>query len=447
MKSLAFLLSLSLVASHVVAASFPDTATSQFEKEIAVLKASGAVQGYPDDGTFRPDTLLNRAEFVKILIEYHHKVSGGDPGKCFTDFSSGGLESAEWYYAYACKAKVLGYVYGYPDGSFGGTKNINLAEALKIVMQAEHVYVQHAQKSEHWFDPYFAVADTLSLFKNIPRDPAHDVTRGEMAYLVVLVGRALETSTNTVQESSGQGTFEQERSRRESQPPVLAGYGIDFGAMDDGHFGDFYDPAEAAAGEYFQKFRPFDPFGAPGFGASHEISSSLNFWVKPNTLVRSPISGVVTSVEFQELHRDYEIHLRRSDDDWWIVSFDHVMPLDDEHPLKTLLGTRVSVGDIIARVGNQSPYGNLDPVADHYKGFVELQVNFENHFGERTHYFQEIRCPAHLLEPVLRVELDNAVAALMRLWEAAKRDTTLYDESLNIDSPACAARILGPPVP
>src|SRR3990167_7885093 len=94
------------------AASFPDTATSQFETEIAHLKASGAVSGYPEDGTFRPNKWINRAEFVKILLEYNKDVQGTGPSMCFTDFNPGGFETAEWYYAYACEAKALGYIQG-----------------------------------------------------------------------------------------------------------------------------------------------------------------------------------------------------------------------------------------------------------------------------------------------------------------------------------------------
>ena len=188
MKRFALFVLCMLFATQGQAASFPDTATSQFEAEIANLKASGAASGYPEDGTFRPNKWINRAEFVKILLEYNQDVQGSGPSMCFTDFNPGDFETAEWYYAYACEAKTLGYIQGYPDGSFGGEKNINLAEALKIVISAKHLPIPHyIQEPEHWYDPFFIIADELHLFHKIARDPAHFVTRGEMAFIVVTI--------------------------------------------------------------------------------------------------------------------------------------------------------------------------------------------------------------------------------------------------------------------
>lgn len=185
MKKISSLLLSILISAPVYAASFPDTGASPYDQEIGLLKSSGAVSGYAD-GTFHPNSTINRAEFVKILLEYNQDVQGTGPSACFTDFNPGGFETAEWYYAYACEAKTLGYIQGYPDGSFGGGKNINLAEALKIVINAKHLPLpQYIQAPEHWYDPYFIVADELSLFSKITRDPAHLVTRGEVAYLMV----------------------------------------------------------------------------------------------------------------------------------------------------------------------------------------------------------------------------------------------------------------------
>lgn len=190
LKHFALFVLCTLFVIQVHAASFPDTVNSQFEAEIATLKASGAVSGYPEDGTFRPNKWINRAEFVKILLEYNQDIQGTGSSMCFTDFNSGGFETSEWFYAYACEAKALGYIQGYPDGSFGGEKNINLAEALKIVINAKHVSLpQYIEQPEHWYDPYFIVADELSVFHKINSNPAHLVTRAEMAHIIVTINR------------------------------------------------------------------------------------------------------------------------------------------------------------------------------------------------------------------------------------------------------------------
>lgn len=190
------LIPLLFLASQAHASNFPDAVNSPFESEIAILKESGAVSGYPEDGTYRPDKLINRAEFVKILLLYNQDIAGIGPAKCFTDFRDGGIQSAEWYYAYACEAKALGYIEGYPDGSFGGERYINLAEALKIVMSSNNTPLpQFIQAPKDWYDPYFITADEIGLFNRIARVPSHFVTRGEMAYIFVTISQAGTTPT------------------------------------------------------------------------------------------------------------------------------------------------------------------------------------------------------------------------------------------------------------
>jgi len=49
--------------------SFPDIAGTQYADEIEYAREKGYINGY-DDGTFRPDALLNRAEIVKILYKF-----------------------------------------------------------------------------------------------------------------------------------------------------------------------------------------------------------------------------------------------------------------------------------------------------------------------------------------------------------------------------------------
>jgi hypothetical protein len=198
MKRLMIILLSILLSAPAYAASFPDTGSSSFDDEIGILKTAGAVSGYPEDGTFRPDSRINRAEFVKILLEYNQDVHGTGPSACFTDFHESGMEQAEWYYAYACKAKALGYIQGYPDGSFGGGKNINLAEALKIAINAKQLPLpRYIRQPDQWYDPYFVVGDELSLFGKIARDPGHLITRGEMAYIMVTVGNHKASSASS----------------------------------------------------------------------------------------------------------------------------------------------------------------------------------------------------------------------------------------------------------
>ncbi len=98
----------------------------------AILKIAdkGIISGYPD-GSFKPELQINRAEFLKILVEATKgtgvEISGSN---CFPDVKN------EWFAPYICYAKARGWVGGYPDGSFQPANPVNRAEALKILSQS-----------------------------------------------------------------------------------------------------------------------------------------------------------------------------------------------------------------------------------------------------------------------------------------------------------------------
>ena len=88
------------------------------------------VDGY-DDGTFKPDAPINRAEALKIIflasklepfddIDYSDRFSDVRPG--------------DWYEEYVSSALSYEFVEGYDDGTFRPGQSITRAEASKIVL-------------------------------------------------------------------------------------------------------------------------------------------------------------------------------------------------------------------------------------------------------------------------------------------------------------------------
>jgi hypothetical protein len=131
--SLSFLLSLALFGvSPALAQGFFDVPKEHtYFDAIEYVKSNGIVQGY-SDGTFKPDNTINRAEFLKILIEAQFKDSS-DVESC-TGQSFHDVPTNEWYSKYACFAKSQGIIKGYSDGSFKPNQTISFAEAAKIVV-------------------------------------------------------------------------------------------------------------------------------------------------------------------------------------------------------------------------------------------------------------------------------------------------------------------------
>lgn len=169
-----------------MAASFNDIENSTHKNSIQFLKARGVVQGY-SDGTYRPTQSVNRAEFVKILIEAKFKgeASAQNQSQCFSDVRT------EWFAPYICYAKSKAILTGYADGTFKPAQSINLAEALKVVLKTYDIEIDQNVGTQ-WYEPYTAVAEENGWLSKIDKAVGHNITRGEMAELVYAVILELE---------------------------------------------------------------------------------------------------------------------------------------------------------------------------------------------------------------------------------------------------------------
>lgn len=164
-------------SNAVFAYSDIDDAHPNFDA-INYITEKGLTKGYADD-TFRPNAFINRAEFIKIVIEAKYPdlnfdllitenpiinaerptssqnqplhelpqpVSYAD--NCFTD-----VTSADWFSPYVCYAKQQKITDGYQDGSFKPQNFINIAEASKILVNVlgdpENLSI-----SEIWYIPF-----------------------------------------------------------------------------------------------------------------------------------------------------------------------------------------------------------------------------------------------------------------------------------------------------
>ena len=145
---------------------------------ISLLTEVGAVSGNPD-GTFRPNRTLNRAEFLKIVLESHPRiaVSTSDAATCFPDV----LQEA-WFSKYVCLAKRREIVEGYPDGNFRPENPVNYAEALKI-LGVLYKYTAYAEPDAPWYQIYVQAAINNKTI--LPINLAYDasITRGQMTRL------------------------------------------------------------------------------------------------------------------------------------------------------------------------------------------------------------------------------------------------------------------------
>ena len=96
-----------------------------FSQAINTLAEMEKILGY-EDGTFRPDDPITRAEFATIATRFDDLSPAS--GIVFNDVLEG-----HWAIDYIQSAYAAGWVGGYEDGTYRPEQNISRAEVVKIV--------------------------------------------------------------------------------------------------------------------------------------------------------------------------------------------------------------------------------------------------------------------------------------------------------------------------
>ena len=106
---------------------FTDVASGAwYNNAVSTLTRAGILDGY-EDGSFRPNASITRAEFTKIAVSFF-KHAGGASANPFSD-----VPDSAWYAEFVKAAAELGLIDGYEDGTFRPNAPITRAEACTIV--------------------------------------------------------------------------------------------------------------------------------------------------------------------------------------------------------------------------------------------------------------------------------------------------------------------------
>lgn len=139
------------------------------------MKDRGVVEGY-SDGSFRPGNTINRAEFLKIILEGRSNSIAFSGSNCFPDVGN------EWFAKYVCTAKNEGIIGGYPDGTFQPGREINFVEASKIVALA---FGQEAQEhGSQWYEGYVKALESSKAIPPTIDGLERRINRGEMVEMM-----------------------------------------------------------------------------------------------------------------------------------------------------------------------------------------------------------------------------------------------------------------------
>lgn len=133
-KVLAVVLSFMLVFTTVGAASYTDVAAdAKYGEAVSVLSSLNILKGY-EDGTFKPDGDITRAEFAAVvcrLLGLEETANGAKGQQVFND-----VPGDHWASGYVALASQQGIVNGYGDGNFGPEDKVLYEQAIKMIVAA-----------------------------------------------------------------------------------------------------------------------------------------------------------------------------------------------------------------------------------------------------------------------------------------------------------------------
>lgn len=191
MKKISTILCLSLLttllSSSVLAQSisFSDVSSQNLKSDaIDYLQSEGVIEGY-NDGTFKPNNRINRAEFTKIIIASLYSEEEINACLDSTDLSYPDIDQDAWYSPFICIATKENIVAGYPDGTFRPSSNINFAESSKIISNSFGLEFTLENESEDlWYAEFIHDLEASSAIPSTIDSPEIDLTRGDMSEMV-----------------------------------------------------------------------------------------------------------------------------------------------------------------------------------------------------------------------------------------------------------------------
>lgn len=157
--------------------------TDSYFNAINLLSELDIINGY-NDGTFKPDNKVTRAEFTKLVVAtlgdeelaQAERAAGYD-----TEFSD--VPGKHWASGYITSGVYSGLINGMGDGTFAPNANVTYAQAMKILVCAAG-YEQWATDAGGWPDGYLKYANEAGIGAGIQASNDTAITRGQVAQMI-----------------------------------------------------------------------------------------------------------------------------------------------------------------------------------------------------------------------------------------------------------------------
>ena len=185
---------LTVPAGAAAVTKFSDVSDSYTATAVESLRLMGVLDGY-GDGTFRPDTVLNRAQFCKMAV--YAMDGSGELGRYSTVTIFPDVKPSHWASAYINMASKKGIISGFADGKFKPGQTVTAGQAVTILMRG--LGYKDEDMGGVWPQSYMAEAQTNGLLKSTGITSAYaGLTRAQAAKLFLNLFEAKHGKSETL---------------------------------------------------------------------------------------------------------------------------------------------------------------------------------------------------------------------------------------------------------
>jgi len=181
------------VATEEKDSSFADVNVSDDYYEASKYLQTFGIKG-EDDGSFKPEKKINRAEFLTIVLRttLEDKEIYGE--NCFPDVQN------QWFAKFVCTAKRKGIVNGYEDGNYRPENIINFAEMTVIVSKMLELNINEENKTT-WYEPFVKEVSDSNAIPTTITDLNQEITKAETAEIIYRLKQKIKNKDSMIFEN------------------------------------------------------------------------------------------------------------------------------------------------------------------------------------------------------------------------------------------------------
>jgi len=181
-KVLAFVIVFTMMLGLSVSASvFPDVDDSaSYAEAVTILDSLGIMYG-DDNGNFRPDDTITRAEVATVVVRALGLEDAAAGAKGATQFDD--VAADHWATGYINLATQKGIIAGYGDGTFGPEDPVTYEQVTKMIVAALG-YTPKAENNGGYPTGYLVIASQEGIAKGAAGSNGEPAKRSTVARLV-----------------------------------------------------------------------------------------------------------------------------------------------------------------------------------------------------------------------------------------------------------------------